>query len=135
MIMPVLAVKDVDASIAFYCDRLGFGHDFSVPGPDGVNMFAGVTLGQASFGLNHDPENATGGKGVTFMVYVPDETDLDAYYGEVQAKGVKIVSEIKDEYWGDRVFVINDLDGYELCMCKTVKQVSPEEIAAAAFGQ
>jgi catechol 2,3-dioxygenase-like lactoylglutathione lyase family enzyme len=52
MIMPILAVKDVDASSAFYKDVLGFSHDFSMPGPDNQTSFAGVSLGKAAFGLS-----------------------------------------------------------------------------------
>jgi uncharacterized glyoxalase superfamily protein PhnB len=135
MIMPILSVKDVDASVAFYKDILGFNHDFSMPGPDGKTTFAGVSLGKASFGLSLEPEVVRGGDGVTFMVYIPDERDLDTYYREVQANGAKIEHEIKDEYWGDRVFTLRDNSGYHLSLCKTVKQMSMEEIAAAASQQ
>lgn len=131
MIMPILAVKDVDASIAFYKDVLGFNHDFSMPGPDNKTSFAGVSLGKAAFGLSLEPEAAKGGEGVVFMVYVADDADLDAYYAEVESRGAKIEQPIKDEYWGDRVFSLRDPSGYYLSMCKTVRQMSAEEIAAA----
>jgi PhnB protein len=132
MIMPILAVKDVDASIAFYRDVLGFNHDFSLPGPDGKTSFAGVSLGKAAFGISLEPEAAKGGEGVVFMVYVADDQDLDAYYAEVQGRGAKIDQPIKDEYWGDRVFSLRDPTGYMLSICKTVRQMTMEEIAAAA---
>lgn len=132
MIMPILAVKDVDASIAFYKDVLGFNHDFSLPGPDNQTSFAGISLGKAAFGLSAEPDAATGGAGVVFMVYVADDADLDAYYAEVQNKGAVIDQPIKDEYWGDRVFSLRDPTGYYLSFCKTVKQMTMEEIAASA---
>ncbi len=135
MIMPILSVKDIEASIAFYRDMLGFNHDFTMPGPDGTPTFAGVSLGKAAFGLDLQPQSAKGGEGVIFMVYVADDADLDAYYAQVQARGVKIEQEIKDEYWGDRVFGVRDNSGYYLNICKTVKQMSMDEIAKAASAQ
>lgn len=132
MIMPILAVKDVDASVAFYRDVLGFNHDFSLPGPDNRASFAGVSLGKAAFGISLEPEAAKGGEGVVFMVYVADDQDLDAYYAEVQGRGAQIDQPIKDEYWGDRVFSLRDPTGYMLNICKTVRQMTMEEIAAAA---
>lgn len=135
MIMPILSVKDIEASIAFYRDMLGFNHDFTLPGPDGAPTFAGVSLGKAAFGLDLQPQSAKGGEGVIFMVYVPDETDLDAYYTQLQAKGVKIEQPIRDEYWGDRLFSLRDNSGYYLSICKTVRQMTMEEIAKAASAQ
>src|SRR5690606_26451570 len=123
MIMPILAVKDVDASIAFYKDVLGFNHDFSMPGPDNKTSFAGVSLGKAAFGLRLEPEAGPGGEGLVFMVYVPDDADLDAYYAEAQSRGANIKQPIKDESWGDRVFSLRDRSGYSLSMCKTVRQM------------
>ena len=55
MISPILPIKDVDRSVAFYTEKLGFKHDFSMSDPDGVNTFAFVSLGPAAFiGLSRD---------------------------------------------------------------------------------
>lgn len=135
MIMPILAVRDVDATVAFYTDKLGFNHDFSLPGSDGTNTFAGVSLGKASLGFDLQPAATKGGDGVVFMVYVTEDANLDVYYEQVKARGVKIEQEIKDEYWGDRVFGLRDNNGYYLNFCKTVKQMSGEEIAQVAQAQ
>lgn len=136
MIAPVLAVKDVDAAVAFYTQKLGFSHDFSMPGPDGKNTFAFVNLGQKkiNIGLSLDPPLEHRGRGVVFMLYVPDEIDLDQYYADLQKQDVNITEPIKDEYWGDRVFTIRDPDGFVLSFCKTVKQMSVEEVAAFMNG-
>ncbi len=132
MIMPVLAVKDLSASIAFYKDKLGFNHGMTMPGPDGAPNFAIVDLSpQAMFGLQLDANApAQRGDGVIFMVYVNEATDIDAYYADVQSKGVTIVEPIKTEYWGDRIFSVKDPDGYYLTLTKTVKQMSMDEIVA-----
>ena len=130
MIMPILAVKDVDASIAFYTRQLGFKNDFTLPGNDGQNAFAGVSMGSAAFGLSRVADLEHRGHGVAFMVYVPQETDLDAYYADVQSRHTKIVEAIQTQYWGDRNFTVHDPDGYVVMLSKTVKQVPLEELQA-----
>lgn len=134
MIMPILAVKDVDASVAFYKDQLGFRHDMSMAGPDGKNVFAIVGLGAAVFGVGLDPKVSFDqplAPGVQFMTYLPEEQNIDSYYADVKAKGIKIDDELSDTYWGDRAFTIHDPDGYMLTFAVTVKQVPVEEMEAS----
>lgn len=131
MILPILDVNDVDASVAFYTHKLGFAHGFSMPGDDGKSSFAMVNLGPATIGLTLNPNTEHRGSGVETMIYVPEDTDLDQYYAGVQAKGVAITSDIADQYWGDRTFSLRDPDNYSLTFCKTVKEISLEEIIAA----
>jgi len=131
MILPILDVADVDASVTFYTKKLGFAHGFSMPGDNGKSSFAMVNLGPATIGLTLNPATENCGSGVETMIYLPDDTDLDQFYAQVQARGVAITSEIADQYWGDRTFSLRDPDNYSLTFCKTVKESSPEEIIAA----
>jgi catechol 2,3-dioxygenase-like lactoylglutathione lyase family enzyme len=134
MIMPILTVNDVDASVAFFTDKLGFRHDMSMAGPQGGNIFAIVGLGAAVLGLGIDeavPRNTPFAPGVQFMVYLPEELDIDRYYGDVKAKGVKIDDELADTYWGDRAFSIHDPNGYLLTFAVTIAQVPVEDMEAA----
>jgi uncharacterized glyoxalase superfamily protein PhnB len=129
MIMPNLTVKDVDSSVAFFQDKLGFRHDMSMAGEDGSNIFAIVGLGAAVFGLGTDASiPAPYAPGVQFMIYLPDDLNIDNYYADVQAKGVQIDEPLKDTYWGDRTFSIHVPDGYFLTFAVTVKVVSVEEM-------
>lgn len=135
MIMPILAVRDTQASIEFYTQTLGFQLVFSMPGQEGGVVFGIVSLSEtASIGLMADAETTDRGKGVALMTYVTPDTDIDAYYADVQAKGVPIAREIRDEFWGDRCFDITDIDGYYLSICKTTQQMSNEEIITNAAG-
>jgi PhnB protein len=135
MIMPILAVTNLSSSIDFYTKQLGFDLMVTMPGEDGTDNFAIVNWGQAvMFGLMPQPAPEPRGSGVAFMVYVPNEVDIDAYYAEVQSRGVTIAEEIKDQYWGDRTFNVVDPDGYYLMISKTMQQMSNEEIQAAHAG-
>ena len=133
MIMPNLTVKDVDGSVAFYQDKLGFRHDMSMAGPDGKNVFAIVGLGAAVFGLGSDPEPSPQtpyAPGVQFMIYLPEGQSIDSFYNDVKAKGVKIDDELADTYWGDRAFTIHDPDDYTLIFAVTIKQVDVADMEA-----
>ena len=129
MILPILSVKDVDVSVAFYTGKLGFTHSFSVPGPDGRNSFAFVTLGETiTVGLSLEAALEHRGQGVDLMVYPPDGIDLDQFYAVAHSKGVALAEEIGDRYWGDRTFTLHDPDGYRITFARTVKQVPMDEI-------
>lgn len=52
MILPILTVWDVDASVDFYVNKLGFTKDMVMAGPDGKNTFGFVRLGKAIIGLD-----------------------------------------------------------------------------------
>lgn len=131
MILPLLKVKNVDASVKFYVEKLGFNNAFNMQGPDGVNAFAFVDLGKPTIGLSLTQDANTGvGQGVEFMIYVGDDTDIDAYYADVQKKGVKIEKALATQYWGDRTFTIHDPDGYVLTMSKTVQTMTFEQAEA-----
>jgi PhnB protein len=131
MILPILAVKDVDASVTFYTEKFGFTHSFSIPGSDGRNSFAFVTLGDAiTMGLSLDPALEQRGRGIDLMLYPPDSVNLDQLYDAARSKGVTMVEEIGDRYWGDRTFSLDDPDGYRITFARTVRQVPMDEIEA-----
>jgi uncharacterized glyoxalase superfamily protein PhnB len=137
MIVPVLSVKDVNASLKFYNEKLGFKTDLAFAGPDGVNTFAGVSLGNSTFMLDRPQEGQVehAGNGVVFMIYLAENEDIDAVYADVQAKGVAIKETLKTEYWGDRAFSILDPDGYYLTVCKTVENPDMEKISDIMSGK
>jgi len=136
MIAPVLNVTDIDASVNFYTQKLGFKHDFSLPGPDGENAFAFVSMGEGvTIGLSKDPA-ATPHRveGVDLMIYIPEEIDIDTFYKDVTAKGITPATELKTQYWGDRTFSLHDLDGFRLTIAHTVEQADMEDMAAIMRG-
>lgn len=138
MIVPILMVKSVDESIKFYNEKLGFKTDMVLAGPDSVNSFAGISLGNSTFMLglaNEGDDISHAGTGVVFMVYLPEDGDIDAVYADVQAKGLTITEALKTEYWGDRVFSVKDPDGYYLTIAKTVHQADMEQVSKIFSGE
>lgn len=112
---PVLHVSDVDASLRFYMDRLGFTNPWRYDN-DGKTYVAQVDRqGCAVILTDTWPEKI--GKGLIFVsLNVKPETReaaiaaLDALRGELEAKGVSV----KDGSWGYRLLVVEDPDGNEL---------------------
>jgi PhnB protein len=133
---PLLSIRDVEASLKFYTELLGFSFEGTMlPGDDGKPVFAGVKRGETTIWLDHTeyadlPPDTPVGVGVELYISLEKNADIDALYEKVKAEGVKIVVELQEQFWGDKRFVIQDLDGYRLSFSKPVREVSHEEMAA-----
>ena len=109
---PVLHVTDVEASLRFYIDRLGFTSPWRY-GEDGRAQVAQVDRQGCALILAQTwPEKI--GKGLMFIsLNVEPEKQvaaLDALRVELEAKGVPV----KDGRWGYRLLVVDDPDGNQL---------------------
>jgi uncharacterized glyoxalase superfamily protein PhnB len=130
MIMPMLAVRDLKASLDFYVRGLGFETVTLMKDAEGNDNFAIVALGPTSMiGIGPYEAPQPVGSGVELMVYVPDEVDIDQHHAMAVANGISVPNGIKTEYWGDRLYTVTDPDGFRLSLCKTVQQLTNEEIA------
>ncbi len=111
---PVLHVTDVEASLRFYVDRLGFTSPWRYE--DGRAYVAQVERqGCALILADTWPEKI--GKALMFIsINVEQGTReaaiaaLDALRAELEAKGVSV----KEGSWGYRLLVVDDPDGNQL---------------------
>jgi uncharacterized glyoxalase superfamily protein PhnB len=109
---PVLHVTDVEASLRFYMDRLGFTSPWRYEEDGRVRVAQAERQGFALILADTWPEKV--GKGLMF-ISVNVERDaqiaaLDALRAELEAKGVPV----KEGSWGYRLLVIDDPDGNQL---------------------
>ena len=111
-ISPQLVVSDMDRSIHFYTEQLGFRTNFR------YESYAGVGLGIAGTGIHlklgtpsgeeQKGERDDGDVDIVFGV-----TDLDSLYETVTAKDIEIVQPLRSMSYG-REFLVRDPDGYRL---------------------
>lgn len=120
--MPVLGVKDVAASMAFYRDKLGFNQG-GVWGPEGEPPgFAILGLGTITVALDRDPKVVPRQHGWIAYFYI---NGVDAYHAQLAARGVEIVEAPHDTFYGIREISIRDLDGHMLAFGQ---DLSPSEL-------
>jgi len=109
---PVLHVTDVEASIRFYVDRLGF----TVPWrfEEGGEIRVAQVERQGCALLLSSQWREKVGKGLVFVsLNVEPATQaaaLDALRAELEARGAAV----KDGRWGYRLLVVEDPDGNQL---------------------
>ena len=116
---PVLHVTDVEASLRFYVDRLGFTSPWRYDEGDRAHVAQVDRQGCALILADTWPEKI--GKSAIFIslnVSLTDEpatreaaiAGLDALRAELEAKGVPV----KEGSWGYRLLVVDDPDGNQL---------------------
>jgi catechol 2,3-dioxygenase-like lactoylglutathione lyase family enzyme len=110
---PVFHVKDVDASLRFYMDRLGFTSEWRYAENDKGHVAQVEGLGCPLILADTWPDKV--GKGLMFISLNAENIEaqvagLDALRAELEAKGVAV----KDGSWGYRLLVVEDLDGNQL---------------------
>jgi catechol 2,3-dioxygenase-like lactoylglutathione lyase family enzyme len=112
---PVLHVSNVEASLRFYVDRLGFTVAWRYE--NSGRAFVGQVDRQGCALILSDQWPEKVGKGLMFIsLNVEPETHeaavaaLDALRSELEARGARVV----EGTWGYRLLVVEDLDGNQL---------------------
>ncbi|HEX4440362.1 MAG TPA: VOC family protein [Thermoanaerobaculia bacterium] len=114
---PQFLVDDLERSLAFYEDRLGFARDFVYEG-----FYASVSRGGAVIHLKCAPKLAAE------RAHRKAEEHLDAYvavsgveelYAELAGRRTPIARPLERRPWGARDFYVEDPDGYVLCFSES----------------
>jgi uncharacterized glyoxalase superfamily protein PhnB len=141
-VQPILCVEDLDAAVAFY-KTIGFDAMLEVPLPDGTGLaYAILRFGNSFVHISplsvDDPVHpewmrATnqGPRGLGVQLYVIVR-DVAAHFQKVSRAKMQILSEPKDEFWGDRVFIAQDPFGYIWNFAEHMTDVPPDEMETAA---
>jgi uncharacterized glyoxalase superfamily protein PhnB len=124
-ISPTLAVRNMKQTIEFYKNSLGF--KMGMVFPDAHNPEY-ADLSKDGMVLMFIPaENVGIGSqeklGVGVNIYMQVDGDIDEYYNELKNRGVNITIDIKDEPYGIRDFMVEDVDGYKLTFNQVSKAV------------
>jgi uncharacterized glyoxalase superfamily protein PhnB len=124
-VVPEFAVSDPQASIAWF-EKLGFSLKGTATMPDGTIVHAEMVKDAALVMLGPATGRALGAPGLRLYMKLND--GIDAYYQAVRASGIQIAEEIADQFWGDRTFVVQHPDGYQIMFAQAVRHVTMEEV-------
>jgi uncharacterized glyoxalase superfamily protein PhnB len=114
-----LTVKDLQKSVAWYRDVVGFGVERTFD-RDGKLVVVSLKAGDVKINLNQD-DGAKGWertKGLGFSIGIWTNEDIDGIASRIKANGGQLDSEPVDAPWGARYFRLTDPDGYKLAVLK-----------------
>ncbi len=122
-IIPQLRTTDIDASIRFYTERLGFTLDFRYE-----DFYAGIRAGTQLFHLKRvdspDPSVAFVRAGGHFHLYLAT-SDADAAARAAHEAGITLLEPLHDTPWGTREFAFADDHGHVLYVGEVLARSTP----------
>ena len=110
-----MVITDADGNLA-HCE-LRFGDGYLMVGSEWTSYVA-------------SPAN-TGGRN-TQTIHVHLDSDIDAHCARARAAGAVIVTEPKDQFYGDRTYGARDPEGHVWSFGQTVRKVTREEAEQAS---
>jgi PhnB protein len=136
-IVPYLMVDGASAAIAFYQEAFAATERYRLEMPGGAVAHADLLINGAVVYLADAPDDMEGdaanpsklgGTSVLLHQYVDD---VDALVGRAVAAGATVLREPTDQFYGDRAAVIVDPFGHQWSLHTHIRDVSPDEMAAA----
>jgi uncharacterized glyoxalase superfamily protein PhnB len=114
--VPLLQVFDIQASLSFYCDIIGFQVVDKTAGwammrLSGATLMLNTAYEDDKRPRSADPKRVKGHQDVSLYFEV---LDLDGLHAHLRGKGCKVNPPAKTSY-GLRQMSVRDPDGYELC--------------------
>jgi uncharacterized glyoxalase superfamily protein PhnB len=112
-----LTVKDLQASLAWYRDVVGFSVDQKHE-REGTLRSVSLRAGEVRLLLNQD-DGARGWdrtKGEGFSLQVTTDQNIDAIARRIKEAGGSVETEPADMPWGARMFRLRDPDGFKLAI-------------------
>ena len=112
-----ITCKDLEASIRFYREAIGFAVAQKFE-REGKVVAAVVAAGDIHIVLNQDDGklgwDRIKGQGFYLQINVVAPPDVDAAAARIKAAGGTLLDEPADRSWGVRMFQFKDLDGFKL---------------------
>jgi len=119
---PSLTVNDIEKSLAWYRDVLGFTVDQRWEG-DGKLMGAEMKAGNVVLMIGQDDwkKGRDRVKGAGVRIYCDTDQDIDRLAARIKANGGTLAQEPKEQPWGMRDLAIDDPDGYKITIARDLK--------------
>ena len=109
--VPILFVRDVSASGAFFREKLGFEIDFLYGTPP---FYSSVSRGEASLHLRcvHQPNfSELAAQEASLILAIVEVSDCQDLFEEFKERGVEFAQTPTKQSWGGTDFHVRDLDG------------------------
>ncbi len=113
---PAFTVNNLDRSVDFYTNTLGFVVDERLTRPDGVVVGVMLKAGVCRLALSQDDwaKGRDRQKGIGVRVWCTTVQDIDALANRIKQAGHTLAEEPTDQPWGGRTLAVDDPDGFHL---------------------
>jgi uncharacterized glyoxalase superfamily protein PhnB len=120
---PSFTVNDVEKSLAWYRDVLGFVVEERWE-REGKLVGVALQAGSVTFMLGQDDwkKGRDRRKGEGFRIYCMTTQDVDALARRIESHGGTLDQEPRDHPWGMRDFSLTDPDGFKITIGKEIKK-------------
>ena len=113
---PIFTVTDLERSIRFYSDVLGFVVSDRYHGSDGALQGVMLKAGVCELGLSQDDwaKGRDRQRGVAVRIWCTTAQDIDALAQRIKARNYPLTQEPREESFGGRSLTLDDPDGFHL---------------------
>jgi uncharacterized glyoxalase superfamily protein PhnB len=114
-VTPSFTVNDIQASIEWYRDILGF-YVADEHKREGTLLAASLKAGAVEIFLTQDDfaKGRDREKGTAFSLYCTTALDIDDLAADIKARGGVLTQPPTDQSWGVRDFAVTDPDGFKI---------------------
>ena len=113
---PSFTVNDLEKSLGWYRDVLGFGIEETWKNDDGKVVGISLKAGNVSFMIGQDDwkKGRDRRKGEGFRLYCETKKNVDDLASRIESKGGRLDSPPTDQPWGVRDISVTDPDGFKI---------------------
>ena len=120
-LQPVLAVRDMQATLAYYRDVLGFHVDFVAGEPPAhARVCTRADYEPPTVFIRFEPLPVGAPPNPSVWLWIHVGAELDTLFHLYAERGVKVLEGPSDRPWGLRQFMIEDCNGYALAFCAEI---------------
>lgn len=118
---PSFTVNNLDRSLAWYRDVLGFGVEETWKNDDGKVMGVSLKAGDVSFMIGQDDfkKGRDRKKGEGFRIYCETKKSVDDLAKLIESKGGRLDHRPTDQSWGVRDISLTDPDGFKITIARS----------------
>ena len=135
-ITPYLFYENVAAAVDYLGRVFGFQERMRMPAPDDPEkvIHAEMEIGDGVIMMGNPGPDFRGPKShghVNQLIYVYVD-DVDKHFQHARDAGAKILNEPEDQFYGDRRYGVEDLEGHQWNFAQHVRDVPEEEMKPPA---